>query len=198
MAYTTNCPCGKRLIVALHNVRGQCPCGKRLIVALSPVTILGKGFVVTFFGWRLVVALLNGCILLGVLVILDLGNVHAVFGILTVPSLGIFALLVVVWRDMVTVASCKQQHEHLIVEWEPLRSSLAFVFLLSLLLVIQQKVMIVTSLMFISWHCDQSYCWCLALLQFSMRLIHNEKCWLLLAQSAAFVAINGCCHALQQ
>jgi hypothetical protein len=48
----------------------NCLCGKRLIVAPSPVTILGKGFVVVFFGKRLVVALLDGCILLGVLSIL--------------------------------------------------------------------------------------------------------------------------------
>ncbi len=38
--------CGKVFIVALHNIRGKCTCGKRLIIAPSPVTILGKGFVV--------------------------------------------------------------------------------------------------------------------------------------------------------
>jgi hypothetical protein len=109
----------------------NCPCGKGLIVIPSPVTILGKGFVVAFFGERLIVALLNGCVLLGVLAILALGNAHAVFGVLNllafgnvhasgnvhaissvlaVPALGVFALLVIAWRDMVIIASCKQQH----------------------------------------------------------------------------------------
>jgi hypothetical protein len=100
-------------------------CGKGLVVVPSPVAILGKGFVIAFFGKRLAVALLDGCILLGILAVLALGAVHAIFGILPVlaldnvhafsnilakPKLGIFALLVVAWRDMVVVASCKQQH----------------------------------------------------------------------------------------
>jgi hypothetical protein len=102
-----------------------------------------------FFGKRLVVALLNGCALLGILAVLALGdvhnvfgildvlafgdihtfgNVHAIFGILARLNLSILALLVVVWRGMVIVASCKRQHDHLIVAWESLRSSLAFVW----------------------------------------------------------------------
>jgi hypothetical protein len=73
---------------------------------------------------------------LGVLAIPTLGNVHAVFGILTVLAfdnvhalgnvcaissiltvldLGIFALLIVALLDMVIIGSCKQKHESLIV-----------------------------------------------------------------------------------
>jgi hypothetical protein len=126
----------------------NCPCGKGLIVLPSPVAILGKGFVLTFFGKRLVVALLDRCVLLGVLAILALANVHAVFGVLNVLAfgnlqafanvyafssvlavldLGILALLIIALRDMVIIASCKQQHESLIVAWESFNSSLAFV-----------------------------------------------------------------------
>jgi hypothetical protein len=87
-AYTANCPCGKRLIVALHNVHGQYPCVERLIIAPSPVAILGKEFVIAVFGKRLIVALLDKCGLLGVLAVLSLSNVHAVFSELTVLSFG--------------------------------------------------------------------------------------------------------------
>jgi hypothetical protein len=98
------------------------PCGEGLVVAPSPVTILGRGFVVAFFGERLLVALIGGCILLGNLAVLALGAVHAVFGILAVltlgnvhafskvlakPNLCIFLLLVVAWSNMAIVASCK-------------------------------------------------------------------------------------------
>ncbi len=110
----------------------NCPCGKGLIVIPSPVAILGKGFIVAFFGRRLIVALLNRCVLLGILAVLTLGAVNAVFGvltvlnlatytpswtylhvvlrILTVPNLSIFALLFFAWHGMFVVASCKQQH----------------------------------------------------------------------------------------
>ncbi len=124
-----------------------CPCGKRLIVAPSPAAILGKGFIVAFFGKRLVVALLDGCGLLGVFAILTLGsvhavfgvlnvlvfgdvhafgNIHAIFGVLVILDLSILAPLVAAWRDMAVVASCTQQHESLIVAWELFGSSLAF------------------------------------------------------------------------
>jgi hypothetical protein len=68
------------------------------------------------------VALLDQCILLGILAILALSNVHAVFGLLTVLVFGnvhtisrvlavlnlcISAPLIVVLRDKVIVASCK-------------------------------------------------------------------------------------------
>jgi hypothetical protein len=112
----------------------NCPCGKRLIVAPSPVAILGKGFVVAFFGDRLVVALLDGCGLLGVFAIPALGDVHpfgdvhAVFGVLTVFELGILVPLVITWCGTVVVASCERQHEIFIVAWESFCSSLAFVF----------------------------------------------------------------------
>jgi hypothetical protein len=100
----------------------NCPCGKRLIVAPSPVAILGKGFVIAFFGKRLTVALLNGCSLLGVFAIPALGvvhnvfgilnviafgniyafgNVHAIFGVLAILNLSILAPLVVLWRGTV-------------------------------------------------------------------------------------------------
>jgi hypothetical protein len=136
----------------LHDVHGQCPCGEGLIVAPSPVAILGKGFVIALFG-GLIVALLNKCGLLSILAVLTLGTVHTVFGILTVlalgnvhaisrvltvPNLGVFTLLVITWPDMAVVASCKWQHEHLIVAWKLLGSSLTFVVLLSLLLTMHQ------------------------------------------------------------
>jgi hypothetical protein len=102
--------------------------------------ILGKGFVVAFYDVRLIVALLDGCVLLGIFAVLALGAVHAILGILAVlalgavhaifgvlavlalgdvhassnvltkPDLGIFALLVVAWRNVVIVASCEGQH----------------------------------------------------------------------------------------
>jgi hypothetical protein len=131
--------CGERLIVILHDVRGQLPLWQGAHRRTQPVAIIGKGFVVAFFGKRLVVALLDGCVLLGVLAILALGDVHDVFGVLDVLALGdihafgdvhavfgvlavldlsILAPLVIVWRDMVDVASCAQEHESLIVAWE--------------------------------------------------------------------------------
>jgi hypothetical protein len=97
---------------------------------------LAKRFVIAFFCKRLIVALLDGCILLGVLPILALGNVHAVFGVLNVLAFGklhafgnvhaifgilvilnlsIVAPLVIAWCGMVIVAPHKQQHEYLIV-----------------------------------------------------------------------------------
>ncbi len=109
----------------------NCPFGERLIIVPSPVAILGKGFVVAFFGERLVVALFDGCILLGVLAILALGDLrnvfgvlnvlafgdvhafgdlHAVFGVLAILDLGILVPLVIAWRGMVVVASCERQH----------------------------------------------------------------------------------------
>jgi hypothetical protein len=63
----------------------------------------------------------------GALNVLAFGNVHAVFGVLAVLDLSILAPLVVVWCGMVIVASSERQHEHLIVAWESLRSSLKFV-----------------------------------------------------------------------
>ena len=103
----------------------NCPCGEGLVVVPSPIAILGKGFVGAFFGERLIVALLDRCVLLGVLAVLILGAVHAIFGVLAVLALGnvhafsnvltkhdlsIFLLLVVAWCNMVVSASCKQQH----------------------------------------------------------------------------------------
>jgi hypothetical protein len=67
-------------------------------VAICPC---GKGLAVTLF---------NRCVFLGVLAILALGNVHTIFGILKVLAFGVFALLVIAWRNMVVVASSKQQH----------------------------------------------------------------------------------------
>jgi hypothetical protein len=58
MVYMASCPCGKRLIVALHDKCGQCPWGEGLIVALF-----------------------DECGLLGVLALLTLGNVHAVLNL---------------------------------------------------------------------------------------------------------------------
>jgi hypothetical protein len=101
------------LLLPCTTYTANCPCGERLIVAPSPVAILGKGFVVAFFGERLVVALLNGCGLLGVFAMPALGNVHAfgsvhaVFGVFNVFDLGILALLVIAWHGTVVIASCK-------------------------------------------------------------------------------------------
>jgi hypothetical protein len=96
--------------------------------SIQPSCHSWQGVRCCFFGERLVVALLNRCILLGVLALLILGNVHTMFGVLNVPNIGIFMLLVVAWRNMAAIASCKQQHEHLIVAWELLQSSLVFGF----------------------------------------------------------------------
>ncbi len=94
------------------------PGDKGLIVVPIPAAILCKGFVITFFGMRLV----------GVLTILTLSNVHAISSILAVPNLGVFALPVFTWHDIFVVASCDQQHENLIVAWKLVCSSLAFFF----------------------------------------------------------------------
>jgi hypothetical protein len=64
----------------------------------------------------------------------SLAYLHTIFGKLAVLDLGVLALLIVMWCDMVVLASCKQQHENLIVAWESYCSSLAFVILLLLLL----------------------------------------------------------------
>jgi hypothetical protein len=132
--------CGKGLIVARHNIHGHIAlCGKGLIIVPSPVAILGKGFVVILFGKRLVVALFGKHGLFCVLSILFLSNVHTVFSVLALLAFGnihafgnvhaissvlallnlsVFAPLVIAWRNMVLVASCKQQHEHFIVALE--------------------------------------------------------------------------------
>jgi hypothetical protein len=92
----------------------------------------GTSYAVTYpCGKRLVVAFLDKCGLPGVLAVLALKDIHAVFGVLTVLAfgnvhtfgnvrnnssvlalldLGIFALLVVMWCNVVIVAFCKQQH----------------------------------------------------------------------------------------
>jgi hypothetical protein len=54
-------------------------------------------------------------------------NIHTIFGLLPILDLSILALLDIAWRGLVIVTSREQQHEHLIVAWELLRSSLAFV-----------------------------------------------------------------------
>jgi hypothetical protein len=51
-------------------------CGKGLIIIPSPVAILGKGFVITFFGKRLVVALLDKCSLLGIFLLYMLSSAY--------------------------------------------------------------------------------------------------------------------------
>ncbi len=85
----------------------NCPCGKGLTDVPSLVAIVGKGFVIALFGKRLVVALLGKHCLLCVLGVLTLGDIHTVFGVLAVLPLGVFAPLVIVWCNMVVVASCK-------------------------------------------------------------------------------------------
>jgi hypothetical protein len=96
--------------------------GSLLYPAQSPPW---QQFVIALFGKGLIVALLDKCGLLGVLAMCALGIVHAIFGILAVlalgnvhafsnvlaePNLGVCALLVIAWRNMVVVTSCKQQH----------------------------------------------------------------------------------------
>ncbi len=88
---------------------------------------------------------------------------HAVFGILAILVLGILVPLIFVWCDMVVVASCKQQHEHLIIAWESWHSSLAFVVFCHCSSQYNIK-MIVTLLMLSLWRRNQSYCWRLVLL----------------------------------
>jgi hypothetical protein len=53
-----------------------------------------------------------------ILTVLPFGNIHAIFGALTVLDLGVFVPLILALCGMVVVASCKQQHQILIVAWE--------------------------------------------------------------------------------
>ncbi len=183
----------------------NCPCGKGLIIVSSPATILGKAFVVAFFGKRLIRALLDGCVLLGVLTIIIFSNIQAIFGelnvlafgnvhsfssVLSTPNHHVFALLVVTWHDMVVIASCEQQNEHLIVVGVVMFFPCISLLLL-LLLAIQHNKMIAASSMLSSWCCNQSYHWRFAPLCSSMWLTHiNEKDWLSLVQSRLLIAVN--------
>jgi hypothetical protein len=98
VARGSSLPCTSYAALRLFVVRGSSsscmtytanrPCGEGLIVVPNPVAILGKGFVVAFFGERLVVALLDGCVLLGVLPTLTLGDVHTIFGVLNILAFG--------------------------------------------------------------------------------------------------------------
>jgi hypothetical protein len=134
MMYAANRPCGKRLIVAFYDIHSQCSCGEGLIVVPSLVAILGRGLSLPSLGkGSLLPSLTNVASLVfydifGILAILALVGVHAFSSVLAVPNFGVFALLIVVWHNMVIVASCEWQHEHLIVVWELLLSYLAFVF----------------------------------------------------------------------
>jgi hypothetical protein len=90
-------------------------------------------------------------------------------------DLSILAPLVAVWRGMVIVASRERQHEHLIVAWESLRSSLAFVVLPSSLLAIRHRndCRVVD---IVSWRRGQFYRWRFTPSRSSMWLVHiNER-----------------------
>jgi hypothetical protein len=128
----------------------NCPCCKGLIIIPSTVAILGKGFVAAFFGERLVVALLNGCVLLGILVVfsilavLTLSAVHAIFSVLAVLAFGIFcaagcSMARCDHRCIPRMSTCKFDCCVGVVLVLPLH----FLLLLSLL-AIQHKEMIVT------------------------------------------------------
>ncbi len=65
----------------------------------------------------------------GILTVLATGNVHAIFGVINVLAFGnihdlgdvhaVFGVLAcLLWCTHCTRASCKQQHEFLIVAWE--------------------------------------------------------------------------------
>jgi hypothetical protein len=122
--------------------------------------------------------LLDRCILLAILAILALSNVHAVVGVLNVLAfddlhvfvdvyaissvlavlnLGVFAPLIIALHDMVIIASCKPQHESLIVVWElsvlPLHLSVIVVAPCNMTVKIDCCIIDV-----VSWHCGQSYC----------------------------------------
>ncbi len=83
------------------------------------------------YGILIVLAIGNVHAIFGVLNVLAFGNImtlamytpslvclHAFFGVLTVLNLGIFVLLILALRGTVAVASCEQQHKILIVAWE--------------------------------------------------------------------------------
>jgi hypothetical protein len=76
----------------------------------------------------------NAHAVFGVLTVLAFGNVHAfsnvyaISSILTVLNLGVIAPLIFALCNMVIISSCKQQHENLIVAWESFCYSLAFAF----------------------------------------------------------------------
>jgi hypothetical protein len=91
MTYAVTCPCGERLVIAFLN-----KCGLPGVLA--------------------VLALKDVHAVFGVLTALAFGNVHT-FGnvranssILTLLDLGIFALLAIMWCNVVIVAFCKLQH----------------------------------------------------------------------------------------
>ena len=50
----------------------------------------------------------------GILTVLAIGNVHAIFGVLTVLDPGISVSLILALHRTVAVASCEQQHEFLL------------------------------------------------------------------------------------
>jgi hypothetical protein len=94
----------------------NCPCGKGLVVTLlnkcgflGMLAILALGNIHAVFGIRTVLAFGN---------VHAFGDVHAISSILTVPDLGVFVLFIVTWCNMVVVASHKRQHKNLIVAWE--------------------------------------------------------------------------------
>ena len=53
-----------------------------------------------------------------ILTVLPFGNIHAIFGALTVLDLGISVPLILALRGTVAVAFCEQQHAFFIVAWE--------------------------------------------------------------------------------
>jgi hypothetical protein len=137
-----------QIIVAWHDVHGQLPLWQGPHCCSQPSCHPWQVVCCPRLGKVLVFALLNKCSLLGDFAVLALSAVHAVFGILTVLTfgnvhtfgnihaisivlailnLGIFAPLIVVWRDVVVIVSCDQQHKNLIVAWELFCSSLAFI-----------------------------------------------------------------------
>jgi hypothetical protein len=85
-----------------------CPCGKMLAIAFLDKCNLP--------GILAVLALKDVHAVFGVLTVLAVGNVHTFgnvrnnFSILALLDLGVFALLIVMWRNVVIVAFCKGQH----------------------------------------------------------------------------------------
>jgi hypothetical protein len=102
---------------------------------------------------------------IGVLTVLAFGNVHT-FGyvctnssVLALLNLGIFALLVVMWHNVIIVAFFKQQHVNFdcylgVVLVLP--SHLLFYCCCSLQYNIERIVVLLT---FLLWHCGKYYCW---------------------------------------
>ena len=125
---------------------------------------------------------------------LSLACLHAFFGILAVLNLGIFAPLIVALGGTVIIASCKQQHEILIVAWKSYSSFPCILCLSSSLLAIQPRndCCVITIVVVASWSISS-----LVSCTFAIVDVFHPHQWTVCCCCAilkSLVAINCCCH----